>query len=647
MSAIAAVWHIDGRPADANKLTAMSDALKHRGDDDRGIVTDGSVGLLNRMRYTTPESLYERLPMQAADGVHILTRDARIDNRSELITQLFHDESDGGTITDGRIILEAYRRWGKECAERLIGDFVFAIWDKQKQELFAARDPLGVKHFYYYFAKERFFALASEIKALFTLAEIKRELNEEQLAHYLLANSEDKESTFFKGINRLPSTNFLCVSQKGLEIRQYWKPSPNELTLKDDREYQDAFREKLIGAVRSRLRSAYPVGAFLSGGLDSSAIACIASASLRENGNPPLETFSAIFPTVAKTDARIDERMYMRSVINKTGCNAHFVTVDDDNPLREMRKICWHADHPVGAPNVYMDWEIYRATREAGVRVLLSGSDGDSTVGHGYEDFFEFADRGNYLRLFREAVALNKNMPRRSHSLKRSIWNRGIKPALPLTVVKLWRMARRREPSDHTIWSASFPLHFRSLRPEIRRSFDVETRMSKLQERNYPSGESRPQSHWRGLTGGHYSFMLEQLEKASAAFGIEVRYPFFDRGLIEFCISLPPGQRIYRGWTRSIFRHAMEGILPRSVQWRTDKSNIGAGIKMNLLAYGKHEIEEALEFNSMVLEKYVDLDLLKKAYQDYKDDPLSRDQEALLILSNVYLSNWLRQAGFA
>jgi asparagine synthase (glutamine-hydrolysing) len=563
-----------------------------------------------------------------------------------LISQLsFSERAD--KISDSLIILEAYKKWGEEAPAYLIGDFVFAIWDKCERKLFAARDPLGVKHFYYYFEPGKLFALASEIKALFQIKGLRRELDEQQLADYLVVNSEDKESTFFRNIKRLPATHTLTVEKKDLRIRQYWQPKFEEIRLKSDGEYHEAFREKFTQAVTSRLRSAFPVGSFLSGGLDSSAIVCIAAEYLKARGKPPLETFSAVFPKVAETDKRIDERAFMQAVIDKTGCRAHFVEVDNDNPLREMEKICWYADHPVGAPNVYMDWEIYRAARDKGVRILLSGTDGDSTVGYGYEDFAQLVQRRMFFRLFRDAFALHKNIPCRSHRPKQLIWHRGFKPVAPPALLRLWRVLRRHKPEDPEKPQVHFPLHFSCVRREIRRAFELEDRIDRLYRKNYPPEASAAENHWRGLTSGHFSFTLEQLEKISAAFGIEQRYPFFDRRLIEFCIALPPGQRIYKGWTRSIFRHAMAGILPPEVQWRKDKSNLGAGIKLNLLKYGSREIEEALNLSSDVLEKYVDVEVLRKAYRDYQSDPLNKDREALLILSNVYLSKWLRQAGFA
>lgn len=218
--------------------------------------------------------------------------------------------------------------------------------------------------------------------------------------------------------------------------------------------------------------------------------------------------------------------------------------------------------------------------------------------------------------------------------------------AVPNWAYTAWRTLRRRKPSDYTPSPILFPLHLKAVNAEFRKKYDVERRIVELREAHYPDGISSIQYHWNALTNGHFAQVLENLEKASAAFNIEPRFPFFDRRLIEFCIALPPGHRIYKGWTRSIFRFAMNGILPPEVQWRTDKANIGANVKINLLKYGFTQLENAVHLESRRLAKYVDLELLKSAYQDYQDDPIQKETEAMLMLTNVYLSNWLGQAGF-
>ncbi|HMM80919.1 MAG TPA: asparagine synthase (glutamine-hydrolyzing) [Pyrinomonadaceae bacterium] len=647
MSGIVAIFYPDNRPVSERLLGKALDTLVHRGRDGRGIWIGGNVGLGHRMRWTTPESLNEGLPLQKAEGRLVITCDARIDNREDLLRQLSFDRTPVSTITDSEIVLRAYEKWGEDCTRHLIGDFVFAIWDATKKMLFCARDTLGLKHFYYYYRPGVIFALASEIKALLQIEQVPKELNEAHLADYLILRSEDKVSTFYKGIDRLPSNHSLRVTSAGMKISQSWAPRFSELKLRRDADYQEAFLEKFSQAVNCRLRSAFPIGAMLSGGLDSSAVVCVADRSLRSQNRDPLNTYSAIFPTLAKMDPRIDESAYMKAIIEKTKVNPHFVNVDDASPLQNMDKIVWHTDHPVGYLNVYMDSQIFKRCEADGVRSLLTGHDGDTTVTYGYQEFEQLAKRGKFIRMMREARAMSKNIPSRMHSVKRLAWHKGLKPAIPAAIVKAWRFARFWKESIVDDSVISHPLHLSSVNSEFRSREELVRRTDALWEENSQNGATPAQHHWNSLTTGLFSNMHEQVEKLSAAYGVEPRHPFFDRRLIEFCVSLPPGQRIYKGWTRSIFRFAMEGILPEAVQWRVDKANLGAHIKMNLLKYGSDEIEAAIGRDSWMIAKFLDTDQLRSAYDEFKLDANRKDPEALLLLTSMYLIKWLDHSGFA
>lgn len=645
MSAIVAVYNLDMKPVAVPELERVLDRLRHRGDDGRAVWVGGTIGLGHRMRWSTRESLNEKIPLKSSKNSSVITCDARIDNRDDLISKLEIARKSANEITDSEIILASYEKWGEGCPQELIGDFVFAIWDERERKLFCARDPLGVKHFYYFHQPGKVFALASEIKALLEFAAVPCELDEQHLADYLIVNSEDRESTFYKGIKRLPATHALSIDRRGLHVFQYWKPNPGEIRLKNAKEYQEAFREKFTEAVTCRLRSAHPIGSMLSGGLDSSSIVCAASEHLRKMGEQAIHTFSAIFPSVAKIDPRIDETKYIRSVLAKSGCDGHFVSVDDESPFQDIDEVQSCADHPVGMP-IYMDWQLYKAAQKSGVKVVLSGVDGDSTVSHGYDDFAQFARRGWYLRLLREAIALNRNMPRRNHKVKISLWNRGLANVVPASTIKLWRSLRGQStPKANS--SVMFPMHFDAVRPEFKSAFDLDSRVMRWSGNGGDTSMSSAEAHWSGLTSGHFALILEHSEKAAAKFDIEPRFPFFDRRLIEFCIGLPPGQRIYKGWTRSIFRHAMEGILPPDVQWRTDKSNIGASVKVNMQKYGEDKLREVSGPYAWRLEKYLNKGYVRSVYDKYRQDPMRRDSEALFLLTTVYLSNWLKQSGFS
>lgn len=647
MSAIALIYNLDGRPVAGKEMNDFLEGLRHRGADGSGVIIDRNVALGHQMRWTTPESLAETLPAKNEDGSVCITCDARIDNRSELIPQLsFAGGRKPAEIADSEIILRAYEKWGEDCVPKLLGDFVFAIWDAKKRKLICARDSMGVKHFYYY-KSERMFALASEIKALHLLSGVPRQLNETNIGDVLILNYQDKENTPYKRIKRLPANCVLTFQNNKLNIREYWQPQPHgRFDFRSTKQYEENFRELFTEAVKCRLRSAYPVGSMLSGGLDSSSISCVASRHLNAENKAPLETFSAVFPAIARLDERIDERKYIKSVVDHINCRPNFVEADAFSPLEDMDKMHWHADHPVGVPNVFMDWALFKAAKNRNVRVLLSGFDGDSTVSYGYEAFRMLAGRGQWLQLYKSAVALNKNIPHKHHGFKKLVWNQGFKEATPEFARRLWRLINGRPAKLEKVRQlpSSHNFNFNALNTAFAEKHRLKTRYFDLVEKTHPENVGLARSHWNALCSGLFAFALETFEKTSAAFDVEPRFPFFDRRLVEFCISLPAKQKIYNGWTRSIFRRAMQDILPPDVQWRTDKANIGLSFKVNLLKYGRRDVEEAIFDHPQTLEKFVDIDKLSAAYRVYKDDPLKYEGEPMFIISSVYLSNWLRRA---
>src|SRR3989441_814506 len=299
MSAIAGIVRLDGAPADRANLDRMLERLAHRGPDGHGSHIADSCGLGPRMLWTPPQALHQRLPPPNSTGGPPPTADARIDNREELCSLLCAPS----TVTDADLILQAYARWGERCPEHLLGDFAFALWDARRGLLFCARDHFGVKPFYYHHRPGRLFAFASEIKGLLVLSDVPRRLNETRVADYLVPLLEDKEITFYEEIVRLPPAHRMVVTREGVRIDQYWTLDPErEIRMKSDAEYAAAFREIFTEAVRCRLRSAFPVGSMLSGGLDSSSIACVPRELLAEDGGGKLHTLSAGFDDVPAAD---------------------------------------------------------------------------------------------------------------------------------------------------------------------------------------------------------------------------------------------------------------------------------------------------------------------------------------------------------
>jgi asparagine synthase (glutamine-hydrolysing) len=638
MSGIVGIFRRDNEAVAEIDLRDMLAAIAHRGPDASGTWCEGPVGLGNCLLWTTPESLEEKLPSARCSGLHVIAADARIDNRDDLLGAL-GVKHNPAVLTDSDLILLAYDRWGEKCPAHLIGDFSFAIWDKREGKLFCARDSAGIRSFYYY-TSPGIFAFASEIKALRVLPEIPAVLNELRVADYLINLYEDRAMTFYKDIFRLPASSTLTVTRTRMQIRQYWTlDSSRELRLKDDREYTDAFREVFTEAVKCRVRSAFPVGSALSGGLDSSAIACTARNLLIANKpEASLHTFSIIFPDLPEQDLRvIDERPYIDAVLATGHFQSHLIHGDRLSPMEDVSRVHHHLDEANFAPNLYLHWGMYRAARHNGVRVFLDGLDGDTTVSHGFEYLEELARRFRWKQLNTEASLLAKNLFGGSRARK-VIWNYCVKDMAPVWMHRAWRLLHGR---FHEVRSNSTLVH-----PEFTRRMALRQRARLLTRIQRP--RNAREYHHKVLNLSLYAHALEMADKASAAFSVEARYPFFDRRLIELCLAMPATQKLANGWNRVVFRRAMEGILPPEIQWRANKGNLSPNFHRKLLDFNGGTLESIASGSACsggTFGDYVDTSAMQRALLQYRAAPLGAGgKHSIQLFMAANLALWLDQS---
>ena len=624
MSGILGIFYRDGKTVARESLQQMTTMLAHRGSDDTGIWLSKSIGFGHCLLWTTPESLLENLP-RVNRSSNVITGDLRLDNRAELFSSLDFDTSYKDKITDSELALAAYQRWGRGCADKLLGDFAFAIWDERSQQLFCARDHYGVKQLYYY-CSDRLMAFATEIKALFCLPEVPRRLNEVKVADYLLPLFEDREITFYQGIYRLPPAHYLVVDRGQKQLKQYWSFDPDKnITLGSDREYAEAFRELFTKAVSCRLRSAFPVGTLLSGGLDSSSITCVVRDLLKQHQSP-LPTFSAVFDRVTECD----ESSYINSVVKQGGIESHLVRGDRFGPLSDWQQMIWHQDEAYYAPNLFLHCELYRAAQQQNVRILLDGFDGDTTVSHGIAYLAELTRSGNLLYLIPEVMGLANNFERSPWQM---LWRHGLEPIVHPKVRRLGNkfMAKNKFSQQPSL----------ILQGDFARRIQLKQRLQRWRSGQLP--KTSREAHYQRLTAGVMPFALEAADKAAAAFGIEPRYPFFDKRLTEFCLALPPEQKLHRGWTRIIMRRAMAGVLPPKIQWRGGKSNLGANFQHGL-QLGREKLERAFNHDLTLIEDYVDLDSLRSLYQRFETNKDLSHDDFLAIWKSFSLALWLKDA---
>lgn len=669
MSGIVGIFYLDDRTVESKQLESMVDRIAHRGPDGANLWLEGSVGFGHRMLWTTPESLLETLPLANSTGDIVLTADARIDNRDELIQTLDLKDRSAEKITDCQLILSAYEKWGEDCPQYLLGDFAFAIWDGRQQRLFCARDHFGVKPLYYYYQPGRVFCFSSEIKALFCLPEISRRVNEVRIADYLYPMLEDRSITAYEGIFRLPPAQTMRVNARGEIDRQtYWSLDvKEELQFSSDEEYAKAFRDIFTEAVRCRLRSAFPVGSHLSGGLDSSSVTCVARNLLQPQG-AKLHSFSNVFDTVTECD----ERLFIEPVVAQGGLIPHYLHPDRTGPLSQWHDIFPADEEPclIGA-NGYLVWGLNRAAQDAGVRVVLDGFDGDTTVSHGMGYFAELARQGHWETFIAEAKAISQHFEISPASIfqrygltyleelarqwrwvafaqtlcdigkhfqitsyPKLLLRHGIKPILPSFLLKVWRFMRGGNGSSNNTLTL--------VNPDFARCLDLAERVQNFDPvRSLPHSDREEQS--RSFNSGGFPLVLEQGDRGAAACSIEARHPFMDKRLIEFCMALPASQKLKHGWTRSILRQAMQDILPPSVQWRGGKTNMTPNCLYGLLQYNQKLLDEVMIMQTETIAPYINLDTLRQSYKKLVLSNVATDEDFSRVWQATGLALWLRR----
>jgi asparagine synthase (glutamine-hydrolysing) len=630
VSAIVGILNGNGQPARAAELDRMLQAVRHRGPDGMSVWSGGHVGLGHGLLQTGAER--PRATQPIVDGELAITADARLDNRDELRTSLAADDS----ACDAALILSAYRRWGADCPSRLLGDFAFAVWDGRCATLFCARDHVGIKPFYYVARGERL-VLASEMKALLALQDAPPDINEAWIADFLVGIVADTSSTLYSGIFRLPPGHHLTASCHSHRVQAYWRPNATgQQTVGDGVEQ---FIELFSEAVRCRLSGADRVGAMLSGGLDSSAISCVAARLLKNEGRR-LPTFSLVF------DATPDlcERPSIEAVIAQGGFNPCFIASDDFAPLAELDRFLAEQDGIFLAPGLTLSRQLYQAAAERGVRVLLNGHGGDEVVSHGYARLRELAAANRWLDLWREVPAEADRYANTPAWRIFAAYVANFGPAAPLVIAlrRATMRGRRRVrralqlPEMRPAWSRFINPDF-ARRTDVLEHFRAQAAVANL--------ASEREQHLGFLTAGLQPYALEVLDRTAAAAGVEARYPFWDKRLVELCLSLPSDAKLSGGWSRMVLRKAMDGILPAAVQWRRDKLDFTPHLARGMLQHHRSLLDRILLDDADDIGGYVDLPAVAAAYRRMLERAKGAEHghDVQAVWRTVALALWLRQ----
>ncbi|MGC4063578.1 MAG: asparagine synthase-related protein [Polyangiaceae bacterium] len=509
-------------------------------------------GLVQMLDHHTEEAKLVTTVIRDVTQGTALVADLRIDNRQELADLLDVSPETLLTLSDEALVLLGYGQRGDGIFEHLVGDFFVAIWDDRNRALTLARDGLGVKPGVYAHLRERV-VFGSMVPWVLRHPEVPRRPNRQRIADFIGLSFEDREGTFYEHVNRVPPGTILRFESERASRRTYYELRFNpELSLRDNREYADRFRSLLLEAVACRFRSRVDSAVLLSGGLDSSSIVGCARALGFATEARPLSTVLALFPDYRS----IDESKWIEEVLALGVTRSAFVRVDRRTPFEFLDGEIARFGEPFYSPNNYVDSTLLDAAQAAGARIVIDGLDGDTTVGHGWEYLGELLRRGKVRRVARLARELSQHTDRSPFWF---VFRHAIVPTLMGLLYRLVpggfayvpRLMNRRFAQE-----VGFAERMRSERAPWTRA-----QLSSFREQ-----------HFGKLTSGLLPASFELAWRQAAVRGMQRRHPYFDRRLVEFCLSLPAEQRLARGVDRIIQRRAVEGLVPENIRTRLTKS---------------------------------------------------------------------------
>ena len=538
---------------EARLLRAMAASMTHRGPDDEGVFVSGPIGLVHR-RLSIVDLALGHQPMSNEDGSLQIVFNGEIYNHADHRSDLEARGHVFATRSDTETILHLYEEYGRRCVDHLRGMFAFAIWDRRTKDVFIARDRLGVKPLYYVHTSDGCLFFASEIKALLAADAFNPELNCAALPDYLANRATSDDTTLFAGVRRLPPGHTLRWKAGKIEIDCYWDVRPGDPAGSNSRhaaEYIDEWRELFRTSVKLRLMSDVPLGMFLSGGIDSSAIAAVMSQMVAE----PIKTF-----TVAFNVPEANELEYARLVARTFGTDHHELLVEPSDFAAALPHLIWHEDEPLGhSASVALYFVSQLARRH--VKVVLTGEGSDELLAGYYRYrttllnlsagriYHRFSTDGIRRLIRRVATGLATDSIRRR--LPRTfLWLPPDVDALYFDNFAVFPRHMQRDLFSKEYWDQ---LEHVSPYTGMHRYFDA-----------YPSASLLQRLLHTDLKTYLHELLMKQ-DQMSMAASIESRVPFLDHKLVEFSSALPDRLKLHGWTTKYVLREAMKGLLPEPI----------------------------------------------------------------------------------
>jgi len=623
MSGFAGFTYWENKPVDSKIFSKMMQMIKHRGPDGHQTKIVNNIAFGHALLALKKNEYSHRQPLFFPDNSAIIVGDIHLYNRDEILDTLGKVKWFKSYPSNAAIILECYKRFGSEFLNLLNGDFAFAIWDFNKNTLFAAKDPFGIKPFFYYYDRKKIL-FCSEIKQILSTSLINVQANDELVGEFLFDKFENLQSTFYNDIYRLKPSHYLIANSDKVEQIRYWRPDlQKEVYRKNPSDYLDNFKELFKNSVKNRIQTDFPVCADLSGGLDSSSIVAVLAEyyNSSESDLHNLQTISSLYGNLD-----CDESKYINSIIKRIPFKSHLL-----NPLKEslvdgLANEIWQTDTPFADIQRGSSTLISKTINNLNARVEISGIGGDELLN---ENLFliDLVYKKQYIELFKQTWKLSEYSWCPFYKL---LWD-NLKISFPRIIKNSYRLFIKRKPWLPPIWAnKEFCKKFVNF-PEISQKHSI-------------GFESLTQEHvYKSFMNGNRMWDFEFLEAKKSYNNIEIRYPFADKKLVEFILSIPFGERRINGRWKYFLRNKVSTYMPDKILDRKLKTGFNSFI-YHVWSKEKDKLKEFIFSNDVWHSgKYVNKNNLELLFDKPVDEKKNISLTIMPIWNISTLEIWNRQ----
>ena len=610
MSGIAGIINMDGAPVDHASLRRMVALMAARGPDAQDVWADGHVGLGHAMLRTVPESVGETQP-RTLSGRLWITADARLDDRAGLLDRLGAEgRYQLNSAPDSELILHAYDVWGENCLEMLVGDFAFVIWDKHRKRLFCARDAVGIRQLYFHHSGQRLI-LATSVSAIIAALGEAPPLNEQLLKDYLAGSFERwRCETAYQDIFQVKPAHKLTAGDQVTHSRYFDFVPAKDLRYRTDETYIEHFRELLTRAIGSRARSLTPLGLQVSGGVDSSSMACVLKdLAGREGTTSPVPT---LYSYVSQRFPGADEREYLDALTSH--CSPWPARLLDFDRMWALNGYEQDLDFLPNQPEIWLlrrcMLDTLKLVEADGSSVLLTGLGADQLLLGSAYAMTKLLGR---VPLRRVRSEWQHFAARKSCSAARLFLSGFVLPRLERTALdRALRALRSTFRARRARWSTPKWIALEA----ARGSFEDRARLCYGE---YFAGREPGLGSFilSSVFDGYWQGGMSALDDVRGYARVELRHPYLDKRIIEFVVSLPPDLLFREGFNKWVLRQSVSGILPEKIRTRTNY-----GVCNELVHYGWRErerpaVQRMIEGSQTVARGWVDREHLQQSWGNY------------------------------